>query len=186
VAQLASGCPRLRSYVHVSTAYVHGSRQGVAEEALFAPGVSIAQEQGAGVERLDVDAELLIAMGERGLVERGRGGEGDKQQQQQQQQQEGHGSDAQQRQLGLTRAAHMGWPNTYSLTKALGEVLAVSEAQARRLPLAIVRPSIVESCRREPLPGWMEGLRMADPLVVAYGKGQIGALLLRCLGARGR
>jgi hypothetical protein len=39
--------------------------------------------------------------------------------------------------------------------------------------LAIVRPSIIESCLREPLPGWIEGMRVLDPVAKAVGKGHL-------------
>lgn len=38
--------------------------------------------------------------------------------------------------------------------------------------LAILRPSIVTSCALEPLPGWLEGLKVADPLIIASAKGR--------------
>jgi hypothetical protein len=41
------------------------------------------------------------------------------------------------------------------------------------IPTAIVRPSIIESSLFEPEPGWIDGYRMADPIIVAYGKGRL-------------
>jgi len=35
----------------------------------------------------------------------------------------------------------------------------------------VVRPSIIESALREPVPGWIVGLRMAEPVILAYGRG---------------
>ena len=43
---------------------------------------------------------------------------------------------------------------------------------------AIVRPAIIESSLHEPSPGWLDGLRMADPLIVAIGKGRLRSLPL--------
>ena len=37
----------------------------------------------------------------------------------------------------------------------------------------IVRPSIIESSLSDPEPGWLEGLKVADPLIVHYGKGRL-------------
>ena len=37
----------------------------------------------------------------------------------------------------------------------------------------MVRPSIIESSWREPAPGWLDGLRMADPLIIGFGKGRL-------------
>ncbi|XWS28592.1 hypothetical protein CRYUN_Cryun25bG0083600 [Craigia yunnanensis] len=39
--------------------------------------------------------------------------------------------------------------------------------------LVIVRPTIVTSTFKEPFPGWIEGVRTIDNLIVAYGKGKI-------------
>ena len=46
------------------------------------------------------------------------------------------------------------------------------------MPLAIVRPAIIESSLSEPSPGWLDGLRMADPLIAAIGKGRLRSLPL--------
>ncbi len=42
----------------------------------------------------------------------------------------------------------------------------------------IIRPSIIESSLSEPTQGWLDGLRMADPLIAAIGKGRLKALPL--------
>ncbi|WZZ05216.1 hypothetical protein YC2023_091137 [Brassica napus] len=44
------------------------------------------------------------------------------------------------------------------------------------VPVAIIRPSIIESSYKEPFPGWLQGIRMSDPIILAYGKGQISGL----------
>ncbi len=62
--------------------------------------------------------------------------------------------------LGMERARHWGWPNTYTYTKSLGEQAVV----AGGIPHAIVRPSIVESALRYPFPGWNEGFTTSAPL----------------------
>jgi len=73
--------------------------------------------------------------------------------------------------LGLARARMHGWQDTYVFTKAMGEQFLTAERG--ELPLIIIRPSIVEGALRDPSPGWIEGVRMADPLIIAYGKGLI-------------
>ncbi len=40
-------------------------------------------------------------------------------------------------------------------------------------PLSIVRPSIIESSYAHPFPGWIEGFKMAEPIILAYGRGTI-------------
>src|SRR5438132_2705265 len=56
--------------------------------------------------------------------------------------------------LGIERAEFWGWPNIYTYTKALGEQLVAAETGIVR---SIVRPSIVESAKDYPFPGWNEG-----------------------------
>ncbi|HET9552934.1 MAG TPA: SDR family oxidoreductase, partial [Anaeromyxobacteraceae bacterium] len=69
--------------------------------------------------------------------------------------------------LGMERARHWGWPNTYTYTKAMGEqVLAAAD-----LPHAICRPAIVESALRYPFPGWNEGFTTSAPLAFLGLKG---------------
>jgi HAD superfamily hydrolase (TIGR01490 family) len=63
----------------------------------------------------------------------------------------------------------MGFTDVYSFTKALAEH-AVVELHGD-IPLSIVRPSIIESALREPFPGWLEGFRMAEPIILAFGRG---------------
>jgi long-chain acyl-CoA synthetase len=69
--------------------------------------------------------------------------------------------------VGLRRARHLGWPNTYTFTKSLGESLLAR--MGRELPIAIVRPSIVESSERSPFPGWNEGINTSGPLSYLLG-----------------
>lgn len=73
---------------------------------------------------------------------------------------------------GLKRAHARGWNDTYTYMKALGEQMI---AKARGdLPTAIIRQSIMESSLEDPEPGWLGGaLRMADPLIVGFGKGRL-------------
>src|SRR6202142_3329378 len=69
--------------------------------------------------------------------------------------------------IGLRRAQHLGWPNTYTFTKSLGE--SMLERRGRHLPIAIVRPSIVESSERSPFTGWNEGIKPSGPLSYLLG-----------------
>ncbi len=68
---------------------------------------------------------------------------------------------------GRRYALDAGWPDTYALSKALGERL-LSEQATR---LTIVRPTIVESALASPQRGWLEGIKVADPLILAYAAG---------------
>lgn len=73
--------------------------------------------------------------------------------------------------MGRGRAQSLGWPDAYSFTKALAEI-AVQERRDT-LPITILRPSIIEGALAEPLPGWVRGFRMADPIILAYGRGSL-------------
>ncbi|HEV2953005.1 MAG TPA: HAD-IB family hydrolase [Candidatus Dormibacteraeota bacterium] len=69
---------------------------------------------------------------------------------------------------GRVHARAMGFSDIYSFTKAMAE-RAVVELRGD-IPLSILRPSIIESALAEPHPGWLEGFRMAEPIILAYGK----------------
>ncbi len=66
--------------------------------------------------------------------------------------------------VGMERAQHWGWPNTYTYSKSLGEQVI---AGTPGLQYAILRPSIVESALRYPFPGWNEGFTTSAPLAFA-------------------
>src|SRR5580692_5206325 len=68
---------------------------------------------------------------------------------------------------GMRRAQHLGWPNTYTFTKSLGE--SVLSRVGKDLAIAVVRPSIVESSTRSPFPGWNEGINTSGPLSYLLG-----------------
>ncbi len=70
---------------------------------------------------------------------------------------------------GRARAASLGWPDAYAYTKALGE-RALVESRGN-VPVSIVRPSIIESAWAEPVPGWIKGFRMAEPILISYAQG---------------
>jgi HAD superfamily hydrolase (TIGR01490 family) len=70
---------------------------------------------------------------------------------------------------GRVHANAMGFTDIYSFTKAMAEH-AVVELHGD-IPLSIVRPSIIESALAEPVAGWLEGFRMAEPLILAFGRG---------------
>ena len=70
---------------------------------------------------------------------------------------------------GRSRARALGWPDAYAFTKALAE-RAMFETRGD-LSVAVVRPSIIESALAEPAPGWIRGFRMAEPVIISYGRG---------------
>ena len=152
--------------MQVSTAYVNGRRVGYTPEEPFTPNRSIAEEQqGAAAPKLDVDYEIELALGAPAKYreEAAALGLG-----------EGEASSYVSKkvsELGMERARMHGWQDTYVFTKAMGEMIIVRDRAD--LGVAIMRPAIVEGAAHEPAKGWIEGLRMADPIIISYGKGQL-------------
>jgi long-chain acyl-CoA synthetase len=68
---------------------------------------------------------------------------------------------------GSRRAAELGWPNTYTLTKSLAESLIGNRAIG--FPVAIVRPAIVETSVEKPFTGWNEGINTSASLSYLLG-----------------
>ncbi|KAF9592873.1 hypothetical protein IFM89_018453 [Coptis chinensis] len=160
----AKRCPQLKLFLQVSTAYVNGERQGTILEKPFFVGDSIARERisldthpTGSLPMLDIEAEIKLAMNTR----------------------ESFQNDAvtqKMKDLGLERAKVYGWQDTYVFTKAMGEM--VIDNMRDDVPVVIIRPSVIESTCKEPFPGWMEGNRMMDPIVLYYGKGQLTGFLV--------
>lgn len=70
--------------------------------------------------------------------------------------------------IGMERSLHWGWTNTYTYTKSLGEQLILRDSS---VVSTIVRPAVVESSVRFPMPGWNEGFNTTAPLVYLSYKG---------------
>jgi long-chain acyl-CoA synthetase len=68
---------------------------------------------------------------------------------------------------GTRRAKELGWPNTYTLTKSLAESLIVKHGVG--LPVAVVRPAIVETSVAKPFLGWNEGINTSASLSYLLG-----------------
>jgi nucleoside-diphosphate-sugar epimerase len=68
---------------------------------------------------------------------------------------------------GMSRARHLGWPNTYTYTKSMAESLL--EKRSDRLRFSSLRPSIVESALEFPFPGWNESFNGTAPLAYIMG-----------------
>jgi len=68
---------------------------------------------------------------------------------------------------GTRRAKELGWPNTYTLTKSLAESLIVKHGA--ELPIAVVRPAIVETSVAKPFVGWNEGINTSASLSYLLG-----------------
>ncbi len=72
---------------------------------------------------------------------------------------------------GTRRAQELGWPNTYTFTKSLAESLIAKHIgkDGAGLPIAIVRPSIVETSVEKPFRGWNEGINTSASLSYLLG-----------------
>ena len=169
------------AYVHVSTAYVAGRRRGWVPEAPVEHDV-------------DLEAELAWGLSQRAAVET-RSREADELARHRRKAEKEHSragllaaanaTEEARRQwvedelvrIGAERARSLGWTDCYTFTKALGERVveewARQPAPAPGKRASIVRPSIIESALRRPHPGWIEGFKMADPLILAYGRGEL-------------
>ncbi|KAH9626447.1 hypothetical protein KSS87_004949 [Heliosperma pusillum] len=73
--------------------------------------------------------------------------------------------------LAMRRAKFYKMHNCYLLTKAIGEL--VSTKLTGKLPVVIIRPSLIESTLKEPFPGWVEGYKSLDPVILSYGAGEL-------------
>jgi len=68
---------------------------------------------------------------------------------------------------GSRRAKELGWPNTYTLTKSLAESLIAKHG--KDVPVAVVRPAIVETSVAKPFLGWNEGINTSASLSYLLG-----------------
>jgi hypothetical protein len=68
---------------------------------------------------------------------------------------------------GMNRARELGWPNTYTLTKGVAESLIAKYGEG--LPIAVVRPAIVETSVEKPFRGWNEGINTSAALSYLLG-----------------
>lgn len=73
--------------------------------------------------------------------------------------------------LGIRESNAYGWNDTYTFTKWIGEQLLIKGL--RGSPLTILRPSIIESTLQEPSPGWIEGVKVADAIIMAYAREKV-------------
>jgi fatty acyl-CoA reductase len=172
-AALAS--PARPHVVHVSTAYVAGARKGVVPEARLDHDVDWRAELAAALEtRVEVERDSRRPEVLRNALKQAAGVHA----------KAGPQTTAQEAELlrlngvterlidyGRTRARSLGWPDAYTFTKALGERAA--EELGRPLPVSIVRPAVVESALDHPYPGWIDGFKMAEPIILAFGRGAL-------------
>ena len=165
--------------VAVSTCYVAGNRRGSAPEIrvdqspFWIEGIDWKREV-ESARRVRADAEAASRMPERlatFMVEARKelGGAGVPLLADKSEQRRAAWVKDQLVEAGRARATSLGWPDAYAYTKALGE-LALGESRGD-VPVSIVRPAIIESAWAEPVPGWIRGFRMAEPVIISYARG---------------
>ncbi|KAL9247303.1 hypothetical protein vseg_020747 [Gypsophila vaccaria] len=156
VLDFAKKCTKLKVLIHVSTAYVSGETAGIVRETPYKMGEALNGRSGLDIEMekklVEDKLKELNAIGATQDVIK-----------------------LNMKDLAMQRAKHWGWPNVYVFTKALGEMLLMQEKGD--IPLVFLRPTIVTSIFKDPLPGWVEGIRTIDSLAVAYGKGRLPCFL---------
>jgi HAD superfamily hydrolase (TIGR01490 family) len=162
-------------YVHVSTAYVAGRRQGHVTEGRLDHMVDWRAESAAAQRVRDAvhdasrDATKLAEFLRD--AERSHGAEGPTAVAAEAERLRVEWAGRELVDAGRERARTLGWTDCYTFTKAMAE-RAVEETAAH-LPLTICRPSIIESALAQPSAGWIEGFKMAEPLILAYGRGDL-------------
>ncbi|CAA0404131.1 unnamed protein product [Arabidopsis thaliana] len=157
VLNFAKKCVKPKLLLHVSTAYVCGERPGHIVEKHFAMGESL-----NGKNKVDINTDRRLAdQKSKQLKEQGCSGEETEQAM---------------KDFGLKRARLYGWPNTYVFTKAMGEMLLGHYRET--MPIVIIRPTIITSTFSDPFPGWIEGLKTVDSVIIFYGKGILKCFLV--------
>ncbi|CAI0553389.1 unnamed protein product, partial [Linum tenue] len=140
VLNFSKKCAKIKLLVHVSTAYVCGEAPGILMEKPLNLGKA-ARGRSNVVEVWNGENELvanrLHQLHSQNLTDK-------------------EITSAMQN-LGLERAHYYGWPNTYTFTKAMAEMVMVESKGD--LPLVIIRPTMVTSTLKDPFPGWLEGVR---------------------------
>ncbi|MBK1850357.1 MULTISPECIES: fatty acyl-CoA reductase [unclassified Marinobacter] len=153
IAELARQNPSL-SVVQVSTCYVNGKNSGQVTESVIKPaGAKIPRSQ-AGYYEIE---ELIRVLNDSIADVRSR--------------YTGKNLERKLVDLGIREANRYGWSDTYTFTKWLGEQLLLKALNGRAL--TIVRPSIIESALEEPAPGWIEGVKVADAIILAYAREKV-------------
>ena len=190
VLEFARGC-NAPLFAQVSTCYVNGTRDGTASERPLDPKRDLLPDTGSRRTPYDVDEEIAVILDRVQDVERrsygalrrfafshsarrrrdGRVNDGDVDRSEVAEGLRRVWVEQRLSEEGTRSARRRGWHDVYTYTKAMGEQLIVRNRGD--VDTLIFRPSIIESAIDDPTPGWLEGFRMMDPLIVAYGRRQL-------------
>lgn len=66
-------------------------------------------------------------------------------------------------------------PNTYTITKSMAEQMAIE--YHHKLPITIVRPSIVTCSLEEPFPGWVDNVNGITGIIMEIGRGTLSSIM---------
>ncbi|KAI5001414.1 hypothetical protein ZWY2020_026064 [Hordeum vulgare] len=127
--ELAKRCRNLKMLLHVSTAFVAGTQEGLLPEKALQMGETLRHGY-----RLDIEAEFR-------LVEKVK--------------------------TELTTASSSSSGQLKTTMKELEMLLGQQKGDLR---VVIIRPTMVTSTYQDPFPGWIEGARTIDALIVAYNE----------------
>ena len=153
IAELARLNSQL-AVLQVSTCYVNGMNSGQVTESIIKPAKkSIPRSEHGYYEVEDLIATLQSKIDD------------------EQTRSEGRALEKRLVELGLREARRYGWSDTYTFTKWMGEQLLLKALKGRSL--TIVRPSIIESALEEPAAGWIEGVKVADAIILAYAREKV-------------
>ncbi|XP_075073600.1 fatty acyl-CoA reductase 3 isoform X1 [Nicotiana tabacum] len=156
ILKFSKQCSKLNMLLHISTAYVCGENDGLILEKPLHYGETL-----NGGSQLDIEVEQKVV--EETLNDLKARNAAEKE------------VTLAMRALGIERAKIHGWPNTYTFTKAMGEMLLGHLKED--LQLIILRPTVILSTYKEPFPGWIEGMRTTDTFIVGYGKGKQNVIM---------
>ncbi|GMJ10710.1 fatty acid reductase 1 [Hibiscus trionum] len=152
VLNYAKKCDKIKLFLHISTAYVCGEQQGTILEKRFYMGESLSKTGNVNIFEEKRMMEEKLEQLQCDCVPN-------------------NAIKSAMKELGLQRAKLNGWPNTYVFTKAMGEMLLGNFKGD--LPLVIIRPTMITSTYKQPFPGWIEGLKTIDSIIMSYGKGTL-------------
>ncbi|XP_026395833.1 alcohol-forming fatty acyl-CoA reductase-like [Papaver somniferum] len=155
VAEFSKKCEKLKLLVHPSTAYVWGERSGLILENPLRMGETL---NGIKSPELDIKVEMELVSEKLNELRANQVSQKEEM--------------IAMKEFGLERERLFGWPNTYVFTKAMGEMI-IGEAKGYDHKVVILRHTIVTSTLKEPFPGWIEGVRTIDSVILACGKGNV-------------
>lgn len=140
--------------VQVSTCYVHGHNGGHIHEELIRPASGRIPRDHDGTYKVE---DLIFTLQDRIAEVKSRYS----------------GDQLKEKlvELGSSEANRLGWNDTYTLTKWIGEQILARELRGGSV--TIVRPSIIESTLAEPVAGWVEGVKVADAIIMGYARGKV-------------